>query len=107
LSPVGVLLLGYVVAAPFFVYGLLSFSRIPAETWTYSTDYRAAWFWGMLAAYACFGIPSILVVFVWLRSETRAQLSEELRQQRVEERELRAASRRLERDTQEGSSTQK
>jgi hypothetical protein len=107
LSPVGVLFLGYVVAAPFFVYGLLSFSRIPAEAWEFSTDYRAAWFWGMVASYACFGIPSIIVVIVWLRSETRAQLSEELRQRRVEERELRAASRRRERDAQEGSSTQK
>jgi hypothetical protein len=107
LSPVGVLLFGYVVAAPFFVYGLGSFLRLPAETWTYSTDSRAAWFWGMLAAYACFGIPSIIVVMVWLRSDTRAQLREELRQQRVEERELRAATRRLERDTGQGSSTQK
>ena len=75
---------GMLAAVPFVVWWARDFGQIPGRTWFWSGYDPRPWRWAVFLGFFLGGVVAIATVVRWRRSETRAELLEELRERRAE-----------------------
>ena len=68
---------GMLAALPFVYWWAGDSDRIPRPVWFWSGYHRSAWRRAVAFGWLACGIPAIIVVLVWARSEERTILLEE------------------------------